>query len=397
MKSLCLKWLAFTLAAVALAWGCWLRLGTGTSEAQWLAAMAAGRHEEALRLAREKATTPAWNARAAESAFRLRELDSARHFLAQGGTGPETDWLRAIDGAWRWDWKTVDPLLAEPLSSELTVRRAALLVPVYHGAYDPNRGVEAARAWVAGEPANPAAWSALASQLDRLNLFEEVAESHRQRLRIEPGSPDSLRALTSFHIQRRQFEEAVPYLDQLEAREPGDPQLTVWRAKCLDGLGNTAQARSLLDRLLAVLPGHDEAAKERAMEAMADNVPDLAVKLLAPISDRYRFDPEVWTLLERAQILTGDLARSKTSRKAHDAAVADQRALAQLARKVVAEPRVARWRAETAEILYRQNVRIEATRWASGALLVDPGNALARSLLEAHDPAVLGAISADNR
>lgn len=382
--------LACALGVIALALGLWhWRTAPDGSEGAWLAALASGRHEEALRYARDKATTPGWNARAAESAFRLRELESARHFLARSGPGRETDWLRAVDNAWRWDWAKADPVLEADAPFGLSARRAALLVPVRHGAYDPARGLEAARAWVAGEPANPHAWAALASQLDRMNQYEEMAEAHRSRLKIDPENPESLRALASFHLQRRQFTEASAHLDALEELKPGDPGLVVWRAKILNGLGNGAQARLLLDRLLAIAPGHDEAAKERAIEAMEDNAPELAARLLAPISDRYRFDPEVWTLLERAQTLLGDKAGALASRKARDAAEADQKALAQLARKVVAEPRVSRWRAETAEILYRQNVRTEAARWASGALLMDPANGLARRLLEAFDPAVL--------
>jgi hypothetical protein len=85
------------------------------------------------------------------------------------------------------------------------------------------------------------------------------------------------------------------------------------------------------------------------------------------------------------------------TRAIHDAAVADQRTLAQLSRKMVAEPRVARWRAEIAEILFRQNVPTEAIRWASSALLMEPENALARDLLAKHSPETLAAMARGTR
>ena len=363
----------------------------------WQQALASGHHDQALRMARDQATTTAWKLRTAESAFRLRELDVARRYLHEVGPIPEAQWLHHIDAAWRWEWPSVDIHLEEPLNSDLTIRRAALLVPVYHSAYDPNRGVAAARIWVDGEPENPNAWAGLAVQLERLNKFEDAAEAHASRLNLDRDNVESLRALASFHIQRRQFTEALPYLERLEQVDVQDPRVIVWRARYLEGMGKGPEARAMLDRLLAVAPGIVEAIKERAIMLLADHESAQAASLLESILDRQRFDPELSTLLERAQRLSNNPAGAMATRAIHDAAVADQRTLAQLSRKMVAEPRVARWRAERAEILFRQNVPTEAIRWASSALLMEPENALARDLLAKHSPETLAAMARGTR
>ena len=74
----------------------------------WQQSLASGHHDQALRMARDLATTTAWKLRTAESAFRLRELDVARRYLHEVGPIPEAQWLHHIDAAWRWDWPSVD-------------------------------------------------------------------------------------------------------------------------------------------------------------------------------------------------------------------------------------------------------------------------------------------------
>jgi hypothetical protein len=80
----------------------------------WKYALASGNHDQALRMARDLATTTAWKLRTAESAFRLRELDVARRYLHEVGPIPEAQWLHHIDAAWRWEWPSVDVHLEEP-------------------------------------------------------------------------------------------------------------------------------------------------------------------------------------------------------------------------------------------------------------------------------------------
>ncbi len=382
--------------AILAGWG-WIQYCQHLEIKYWKRALAAGNHEQALRMARSLATTAAWKLRVAESAFRLRELDVARRYLREVGNVSEAKWLQVIDAGWRWEWESVDPFLEIPLDPELMIRSAALLVPVYHSAYDPIRGVEAARFWVEGEPQNPQAWAGLAAQLERLNKFEDAAEAHAARLNLEKDNVESLRAMVSFHIQRRQFMEAYPYLERLEKVEVQDPRVVVWRARYLEGMGQGPEAQALLDRLLAVAPETVDAIKERAIMLLADYQSERAALLLESIMDRQRFDPEVSTLLERAQRLANNPAGAMATRVIHNATQEDQRLLAQLSRKIVAEPRKARWRAEVAEILFRQNVPIEAIRWASSAVLMEPDNELARALLAKHSPETLAAMARGTR
>jgi len=122
---------------------------------------------------------------------------------------------------------------------------------------------------------------ALKSQPEDPNLLEKMAEAYvslgdtghaqsaaRAALALDSHQLDALRTLASLAMNDRDYAQALPWLQQLDAEAPGDPTIQVQLGKAMEQTGNAAGAlKHLAPALAAGYP--DENGALHALEARA--------------------------------------------------------------------------------------------------------------------------------
>ncbi|MFN9746741.1 MAG: XrtA/PEP-CTERM system TPR-repeat protein PrsT [Betaproteobacteria bacterium] len=193
--------------------------------------------------------------------------------------------------------------------------------------------------------------------------------------------------LASAHIQRGEHEAAAQWLDAMQRKRPGDPEVPLLRAELLRRRGDTAGARATL---------------ERALEAAPQHFPTVAA--LAELDLRERRLPQALARFEEllAQAPRNTDAMLALARIAQLSGAPPQQASRWLAEAVRTEPTKAALRMQQVEHALHHGQWQAALSAADDAAQALPGDArlqllLARACLAAREPkravAVLGKLS----
>jgi tetratricopeptide (TPR) repeat protein len=117
--------------------------------------------------------------------------------------------------------------------------------------------------WLRREPDNPMALL-LRGRLDHERFADTAASAaFRRALEIDPELDDARDRLSGLLLDTQQAAEALPHLEYLRRRRPGEPGLAVRQARCLHLLGRQPEAATLLDEVLAAEPNFGPALAER--------------------------------------------------------------------------------------------------------------------------------------
>ena len=175
----------------------------------------------------------------------------------------------------------------------------------------------------------------------------------------------------------------------LESKSPGRAEVRLGLARCRLRLGETDEARRLLDVLLAESPDNGEALWERGQMALGEGQPADAEGWLRRAVRILPHDRRVNHALYRCLI---DLNR-RPEAEAVNARVAkidaDLRRLDQVRQEVMKKPGDAALRCEGGLLFLSNGERAEGIRWLRLALRIDPNCQSARESLHAAglDPA----------
>ncbi len=177
----------------------------------------------------------------------------------------------------------------------------------------------------------------------QIKLLNKAVPDYQRVVELDPSRSDARKWLALGLVESGRFADALTHLDRLARDTPNDPDIVIFRARAYKGLSRTADARRLLDDLLAKHPDLALALRVRGEVELGENPAEAekwlrrAVKagpfeyqshflLLQALiqqgkeEDAKKQRVEVENLKERVERL-GDLMATKMSARSHDPAL----------------------------------------------------------------------------
>jgi tetratricopeptide (TPR) repeat protein len=200
---------------------------------------------------------------AARAARRDSDFEAARQHLQEcqdlRGDGPPDEesvleWamLRGMEG----DLDTVEESLKTSLRKHPEM--APLILEALAGSYlRMSRVVHALRyvdAWLEIQPDNPQAWFIRGNIHRQVGAHQSAAEDFRHVLEADPERHQARRWLALALLEFGRYQEALEHMEVLYKLHPQDVDTRVRLAICHSRLGHDAEARALLDEVLAEQP-----------------------------------------------------------------------------------------------------------------------------------------------
>jgi len=178
------------------------------------------------------------------------------------------------------------------------------------------------------------------------------------------------------------YQAALDVLARCPPALESDSEFAVERAECLLGLGQTAEAKDILDRVLADKAVHPSARALRAQIYMTEDDPRAALPLLRQAIHEDAYNVKTRGLLALACQQTGDTVGADEQQRRVAELKATQARMAKLVAKANAQPWDDECRCELAEFCLRRNRTDEARMWLRAALSSNPGSERARTILK---------------
>jgi tetratricopeptide (TPR) repeat protein len=203
----------------------------------------------------------------------------------------------------------------------------------------------------------------------------DALASYRRVLELDPEHDEARLRLTTVLLELSQGEEALPHLQYLRRRLPGNPTVPVQLANALDLLGRTDGARAILDECLDHHPDNAVALTQRGRIALRDGDGELAEKHLARA---VRLDPGDRVARHQYSLAlsrNGKTVEAAEQEKEKERLEADLERLNELLRgRLQQVPNDAEALHEVAIILLRAGRPREAHRWLQNAVQADPNH-----------------------
>jgi tetratricopeptide (TPR) repeat protein len=156
----------------------------------------------------------------------------------------------------------------------------------------------ALKVWLGREPDNPMALM-LRGRLDHERFADtDAAAALRRALEIDPEMDEARDRLARLLLDITQPAEALPHLEYLRRRRPGDPGLAVRHAQCLKLLGRQEEAAALLDTVLKQNPKLGSALALRGKLALEAGQDAEAEAFLRRALERTPYDASLLPALE---------------------------------------------------------------------------------------------------
>jgi tetratricopeptide (TPR) repeat protein len=185
---------------------------------------------------------------------------------------------------------------------------------------------QACELWLALEPDHPWPWLWSGWVAERLGERDRAAECFRRALERDPDDPAVRTSVARSLVRRRDPAAAVPHLEWVLARSPGDAEAILGLAECRIEEGRAVEAAAILEPLLKADPppvralalrgkaaaeGGDQTGAERWLRQALAREPDDApsLHLLVQSLRAQRRDAEADALGRRLEDLQRDLRR----------------------------------------------------------------------------------------
>src|SRR5262249_54487148 len=127
--------------------------------------------------------------------------------------------------------------------------------------------------WLEREPDNVQALNLRGSLFRRLNAREKALTDFRRVVELDPEIESARWALANNLLEIGHFEEALQHFQHLQKRHATERDLRVAMARCYHGVGQSKQARELLDEVLAEDPNNGIALRTRGHIALLSGQP----------------------------------------------------------------------------------------------------------------------------
>ena len=206
--------------------------------------------------------------------------------------------VRAASGA--IDDKTEDFLL--PLAQRDPALAPAIweaLIEGYCRVYRIREAFICAERWLEHQPGNVQAHYMRGSINRQIKKLQKAVPDYQKVVELDPTRIEARKWLALGLIESGRYAEALPHLEDLRRQTPTDVNVIVHQARAYRYLGQTQQARRLLDALLAEQPTHSIALRVRGEIELTDR-PAEAEKWLRQATQAAPFDYQGQFLLLQA-------------------------------------------------------------------------------------------------
>lgn len=236
--------------------------------------------------------------------------------------------------------------------------------------------------WIQLDPDNLRARELRGQAYQNGRSARKAADDFRAVLQRDPTRPATRWRLVHCLLDMGSYEEALPHLEQAARERPGDPEVEVRLARCHNLLGRPAEARRLLDAILAAHPDHRLTLRTRGQFALADGRPEQAEEWLRRAAGVWPQDYQTNHLFFRALQQQGKDAEAQAQlRRAEEIKDRAERLGELSSRKLSDQPLDPALHYEMGVLLLRGGHQAVGENWLLGALALDPNYAPAHAAL----------------
>jgi tetratricopeptide (TPR) repeat protein len=259
-----------------------------------------------------------------------------------------------------------------------------VLIQEYLNSYRLGRALDALKLYLEKKPNDPRALLGRAYIFERLLYFGEATDDYRRAIALAPDDDAARLRFAENLLIVGPPSEALGQFEILRMRLGDSPAVLLGLAKSRRQLGETEEARRLLDALLKDQPRHAAALVERGKVALEQERTAEAESFLRQAVDLSPHDREGHHNLSIALRSQGreDEAEKETARAQE--IDADLRHLDRVTKAVIKSPGDAALRCEAALLFLRNGEEQEGVRWLMFALRLDPGCVAAHRALAEH-------------
>ena len=256
------------------------------------------------------------------------------------------------------------------------------LVQGYFHAYRLGEAITCLQRWLRREPDNVQALVWRGQAWEGLQDLPRAIADYRAALERDPEHFDARLRLAQALINADQrLDEAVDHLNQLRQRQPRNAEVLRSLASCRSQRGQGAEARALLDEVLAEDPRDVAALRQRGKLAFEQGQAAAAQGWLRRALEVDAHDYETWFALGQSLQQAGKEKEARQCLSRSEQIRADFQHLRELAAKAGEKPTDPAPRYQAGMICLRNGQEQEALRWFNGALQVDPNYQPARKAL----------------
>ncbi|HZT83131.1 MAG TPA: tetratricopeptide repeat protein, partial [Gemmataceae bacterium] len=208
----------------------------------------------------------------------------------------------------------------------------------------------------------------------RLHNASAAIKDYTQALELEPQRDDVRLRLAELCLQQNRPRSALDHFRRLSEGQSDDPATLLGLARCHRQLGQTDEARRLLDRLLSEHPGHAAALGERGQLERSVHGAAEAEKWLRQAVTAAPYERElVYNYLLCLEEL-GKRDEAGRWRERLQQIEDDVRRLAEVVQQITRAPNDPGPRCEAGVLLLRNGQNEEGLRWLASALQRDAGH-----------------------
>lgn len=254
----------------------------------------------------------------------------------------------------------------------------AVLVPAFVGEFRVPEAERLTARWVELRPDEAAAWAARGDVLERLVRRDLAREAWREAVRLDPNDRKARLHLARLLVSTKQPPaEAAGHLEAFLAAGPADPEATVLLAACRVAQNRPDEAVELL----APLADDPKALHLRGRVELDRGRADVAEPLLRRAADLDRSEPDaLYThFLALQQLGKADEAAAAEARWKR--CVTDLERVKELGQVVAERPRDPDPRREIGELFLRHGRDADGVRWLESALRARPNDRPTHRLL----------------
>jgi tetratricopeptide (TPR) repeat protein len=200
---------------------------------------------------------------------------------------------------------------------------------------------------------------------------------YERLLELQSNRADVRQHLAEILVDSSRHDDALPHLERLYDEQPDNPDVAVTLARCWMLQGRTAEARALLDSVLALRPNHFEALFHRGNLELNAGRFSAAERWLRQAVAQKPFSAEAHYALYRC--LQSEPKRQREAvkqRRQWEQVAATQSRLRRLLRtELAANPNAPGLAREAGELFLRIGEDQRGLFWLNRALRLEPGHA----------------------
>jgi tetratricopeptide (TPR) repeat protein len=324
---------------------------------------------------------------AAQTARRLDELDEAEQRLTEyerrHGPGPAVSLERALLRAQRGEVDHVKASLYALVDKD-DPRADLALEALARGHLLNSRSDLAMLALdklLGRHPDHIPALLLRAGLFDELNKPKDAAHDYKHAVQLDPEAFDPRLRLADLLSSLGQVREAIYHYRWLRQVRPGDARVVVGLCRCLEDQQELAEARRLLDELLASQPDDVPALVERGRIDLHSGNPDAALPLLRRASQLAPHDRDAFWVLHVCLEMLGKEEEDRRCLAEVARIDGDRQRLSNLLGRIQEDPQDLSLRYEAGLLLLHTGREAEGVRLLSGVLEQDPRHGPARQAL----------------